>query len=139
MAKKKPTPPAKNPYAGRQTIDIYLPLVIKELCKMLQVTPETIIHRLFWDIGRAVHLSDGITQNTATTYFIRCGYGKELFTQDQIGQMILELSTMMGTAPGYTEQQWVKHEDWMKMSDAYIRVWRSKWKAKVKQSSSKKI
>jgi hypothetical protein len=133
MAKKKPTPSVNNPYAGHQTIGIVLPLVIKEVCKMLQVPPERIISHFLWDIGRTVNISHGVVQNEATTYFISCGYGWELFTPDQIGQMILELSTMKGTTHRYGEKQWVKHEQWMKMSDAYIRVWRAKWKAKMKQ------
>jgi hypothetical protein len=134
MAKKK-KPKELDPYAPVQNIRISLPLPFMHLCKLLQVEPVKIINGLLLDIGSAINLSNGLTQQRATDYFLSQKYGQELFTEGQLRQMLAELGVIRGLHPSYDVEDIKAVDRWRDLMGDYFKVWETKWQAKKKGPS----
>jgi hypothetical protein len=101
---------------------------------MLQVRPIQVILGLVYDLGSEVTVSNGFVHQPATEYFLDRGHGQELFTKEQIRQMMAELGIVMGlhNINNTGKMDYNHYRQWSRLRESYYRVWEKKWKGKMK-------
>jgi len=66
------------------------------MCKLTDVTPDTVIDRFMNDLGQEIwkrRENDAVRQ-TLVDYFVLCGYGQKWYTEQEIRQMFRELDAI---------------------------------------------
>jgi len=135
MAKSKLSPKS-DPFAREQVVRLSTPFPLWNLCKLLEVTPIQIVDDLFKNIGSPVKFGsfgETTANQEATEFFLRQGYGREYYTKDEVRQMIAELGIVEGIIPPFDSSYDKIFNDYIRMRDVYLRVWKSKWEDQKKR------
>jgi hypothetical protein len=115
-------------YATRHcTYSFWVPYNFRLLCTLLQLKPEQVLS----DFMNAIAFSPG-TKGTermqaAAAYFLKCGYGQDLYSREQVQQMFRELEAQHTLWPellSMTSDQHRRHIAWRNM---YVQYWFKKW------------
>ena len=114
-------------YEQKQTITFELPLQFLMICKLANITP----HELISDF--IDNLSNGTWQREArekarqvlNDYFIEHGYGKGIYTADELRAMFAELDAMALLFPkNGSSEQLDAYSEWRTSHQQY---WFNKW------------
>jgi hypothetical protein len=136
---KKIKPKSKDPYAKKQTITFELPDAFMLLCKMLQVEPKKIFMELAQDIGGKVYITkSGYLHQDATDYFVDKEFGQELYTEEHVREMIIELGFVRRLIDSFMLGQDDYYGGRGELRAKYFQAWQGRWSAKKKMKSSTK-
>ena len=136
--KKKPTLEArykwdKDEYARDQTLRLILPWQFLFMCKLTDVTPDTVINQFMNDLGHENwkrRENDAIRQ-TLVDYFILSGYGQKWYTEQEIRQMFKELDAIGSLWPSDGGMKLIdRHAKWR---NKYHDYWFKKWYRKLRR------
>ncbi len=131
---KKQDKPA-DPFADSQTLSFMLPHGFLLLCKLWNITPETILTTFMEDLSCGSWKREG--RDEAKThlqqYAISMRFGHQRYTAEDTRQMFIELDAigMLWPATKCTDKMLNLHIKWRKQ---YYRFWYRKWKNKYKPS-----
>lgn len=83
-------------YEQKQTITFELPLQFLMICKLADVTPQQLIVDFIDNLSNGTWQREGRekARHLLTEYFIEHGYGKEIFTAEELSAMFGELDAM---------------------------------------------
>jgi len=130
---KEIKPKSKDPYAKKQTITFELPDAFILLCKMLQVAPQKIFTELAQDIGGKVYITkSGYVSQDATDYFVDKEFGQELYTEEHVREMIIELGFVRRLIDSFMLGQDDYYGGRGTLREKYFQVWKDRWSAKKK-------
>jgi hypothetical protein len=136
--KKKPTLEARyswdnGEYARDQTLRLILPWQFLFMCKLTDVTPDTVIDRFMNDLGQESwkrRENDAVRQ-TLVDYFVLCGYGQKWYTEPEIRQMFRELDAIGSLWPENGGIKLIhRHARW---KERYQAFWFKKWYRKLRR------
>ena len=136
--KKKPTLEARyswdnGEYARDQTLRLILPWQFLFMCKLTDVTPDTVIDRFMNDLGQESwkrRENDAVRQ-TLVDYFVLCGYGQKWYTEQEIRQMFKELDAIGSLWPENSGIKTIRrHAKWR---NRYHDYWFKKWYRKLRR------
>jgi len=136
---KATNPNSKDPYAKKQTIEFELPDAFILLCKMLKVEPKKIFMELAQDIGGKVYITkSGYVSQDATNYFVDKEFGQELYTEEDVREMIIELGFVRRLIDSFMLGQDNYYGGRGELREKYFQVWKDRWSAKTKIKTSAK-
>ena len=136
---KATNPNSKDPYAKKQTIEFELPDAFISLCKMLKVEPKKIFMELAQDIGGKVYITkSGYVLQDATDYFVSKDYGQDLYTEEHIREMIIELGFIRRLIDSFMLGQDDYYGGRGQLREKYFQAWQDRWSDKRKMKPSVK-
>ena len=136
MKEKQPPKPAAqpDPYSRFQTLQLILPAQFVLLCKLVRVPPRRVLMHFMINTGREHYAGwDDRTRMYVMDYFIRCGYGQDHYSQDDLLQLFRELEAIAMLWPHEGDlAQMREYGQWRRK---YRQYWFKKWQARGRQGS----
>ncbi len=120
-------------YSRIQQVRLDQPLQFMLLCKLVQVPPMKMLDDFMTSVGgdSFKRSPDEQCREKAIEYFIRCGYGQEHYTEQEIRQIFYELHAIGSLWPDTTKEKLMdRHAKWRKM---YHKYWFKKWYKKLRR------
>jgi len=113
----------------KKTITLDIPLQMRLLCSLWEITPESILQAFIDDACQCPDSSGSDERIRAASYLLRCGYGMYFFDYSETVQMIDELDDI--------RTDWYRFEgDHQKGYPRHIRkrlnAWHTRWR-KIKR------
>ena len=135
---KKPTLEArykwdKDEYARDQTLRLILPWQFLFMCKLSDVTPDTVINQFMNDLGHEnwKRRENDAVRQTLVDYFVMSGYGQKWYTEQEIRQMFKELDAIGSLWPENSGIKTIRrHAKWR---NRYHDYWFKKWYRKLRR------
>lgn len=121
-------------YSRDAEFHFYLPYQFLLLCKLMNVTPEDVLHRFMetLDCGswRREEISEKARQ-LIIDYFIECGYGKDYYTEEDKRKIFQELNAIGVVFPHNAKMKLLDlHSTWR---HKYHNYWFKKWFKKIRR------
>lgn len=133
----------KDPYKeideryGTQCRDFRLnvPSNLRMLCALLEVKPETLLRDFMWTVSYSYGKATNEQRTSAVDYFLKCGYGENLYKKKDIQIMFQELKAkklLMINDENAKRDHRERHFRWSHM---YAQYWFRKWFYKVRRKA----
>lgn len=138
VAKKEVPSPTyrweKEGYEREQEMTFILPWQFLFMCRLVEVKPYEVLHRLQEDLGQENWLRKedrSEAQQLLVEYFIRQGWGQTYYTETELRQMFTELRSISLLWPKDAPMELIDLQ--ARWRDAYRRYWLKKWYRKVRR------
>lgn len=110
---------------------------MKMLCALLETSPQKLLDDFMWNLSCMISKAGKGERLAAMEYFIACGYGRELYTEEEIRQMFHELDACRSLYPFMDEnamnsEQMDLHFTWSHM---YMQYWFETWYRKTRKTA----
>jgi len=136
--KKKITQPLMKwqigDYARPAAFRFYIPYQLLLLCKLTNITPETLLHDFMDTIDCGSWKREETTEKARQLlidYFIERGYGKDFYTEQDIRKLFEELNAIGMLWPRDAKMKFIElHSKWR---NKYHTYWFKKWFKKLRR------
>jgi hypothetical protein len=111
----------------RYSIPLSVPAEFRLLCAILGATPEKLLNDFMQNAGFTNQSSNAQHRIEAQEYLMECGYGKDLYTDEQLNSIFKELDAQRALWPAFnsmSRNQFNIHATWHHM---YMEYWFKKW------------
>lgn len=131
LPRKLPKPPIKwqtGHYSRTQEFRFHLPYGFLLLCKLLNTTPNDMLHWFMENCSYSSFQSEDKEQarQHLQEYIIAMHYGQEYYTEEDIRSMMNEIKAINMLWPNNAKEKFItKHARWR---DNYFNWWYKKWK-----------
>ena len=110
-------------------LSISLPSNFRMLCALFETSAEKILSDFMWNLSLMVNQTSDEQRNTAIEYFKLCGYGRQIYSEEEISLIFQELEAKRLLWPDIkdkviTNEQRDLHYIWSHM---YMEYWFEKW------------
>lgn len=134
MAVKKKAATPKKPWEGSQSLEVRLriPCDVVMMCKLANVKPENLLASFLSCLGVEKDSKNPHTAKDACIdFFIRYGYAKDYYSEEEIREMFKELAMINDLWPDTGSSKLIDvHSNWRKK---YSKHWFKKWYWKVRR------
>lgn len=114
----------------------YIPVQFLYLCKLTGVDPHSVLHDFMVNVGMENRSKEEEQKTSAKEYFLKCGYGQEFYSEDEITQIMKELQTVSDIFPNDCPTDFLDvHSAWREL---YFDYWFDKWYWKHRRQPYKK-
>lgn len=123
-------------YASKnRDYNLSVPANFRMLCAITETRPEKILHDFMWNVSYMMTKASDEQRKAAAEYFILCGYGQDMYPEQDIRQIFRELDAKRCLWPDRDDQaindeQRDLHYTWGHM---YMQCWFKKWFWKVRR------
>lgn len=120
-------------YNRRLTLSIILPYQLLLLCKLWEKPPEELITDFLDNLSHSSWKREGKqpAKQNLVEYTLASGYGKNLYTEEEIRQMFTELDAMGMLFPFGAGNELL--DKYVAFRDTYLDHWFSKWYYKTRR------
>ena len=113
----------------QKNCNLSIPANFRMLCALFETSPEKILSDFMWNVSFMVSKGTDETRNAALKYFLVCGYGQNIYSEQEIRQIFQELDAKRLLWPDRDEKMISKkqrelHYMW---SNMYVQFWFEKW------------
>lgn len=109
----------------------FAPLQFLYLCKLTEVHPNTILHDFVLNISMENRGLGEQQRSLAMEYFIKCGYGQQFYSEDEIRKFMREMEALSSLFPTDCHPNFIDmHTAWREKYDHY---WFEKWFYQVRR------
>ena len=114
-------------YQEKQTISFELPLQFLMICKLANVTPQQLISDFINNLSNGTWQREGRekARQLLTDYFIEHGYGKDIYSAQDLHAMFSELDAMASLFPKNGDP--VQLDAYTGWRTAHQQYWFDKW------------
>jgi hypothetical protein len=128
----------KKPWQGSQSLELRLriPCDVVMLCKLMDTEPEILIKNFLSCLAlEKDSKTPQLAKEACIEFFIRYGYGKEYYSEQEVRQMFKELGAVNDLWPEQAPPKFIEHHsNWRKK---YWKQWFKKWFWKIRRKKSK--
>jgi hypothetical protein len=123
-----------KPWDGAQTLDVKLriPCDVVMLCKLTNVSPEDLLSVFLSCLAVENDKKNSEAAKEASiNFFIRSGYGKKYYSEEELREMFKQLAIINDLWPGNASSRFIDvHAHWRKK---YWKQWFKSWYWKVRR------
>ena len=111
----------------------FAPLQFVYLCKLTDVHPHTVIYDFMKNVAMKNRDMEEHQRFQAMEYFIKCGYGQQHYTEQEIRRIMKEMEALSSLFPDGCHTSFIDvHTAWR---DKYHDYWFEKWYSKPRRQS----
>jgi hypothetical protein len=121
-------------------LNLSIPSNFRMLCALFEIKPAKILTDFMWTVSFMMTKATDQQRQAAVEYLIHCGYGIDLYSEDEIRQIFDELNAKRLLWPEIndeiiTSEQRDLHYTWSHM---YMQYWFEKWYWRVRKKGDTK-
>ena len=130
MKKVSKHPPELKPWQGSRSKDFNLMITgnLEMICTLLRVSPVKLLSEFANTLSMGLPGQNKELHALLVNYFVRCGYGQQYYSEEEIRLMFEELGAVTRLWPNDGNEEVIdKHSEWRRM---YHEYWFGKWQQK---------
>ena len=134
--KKDPYEDIDERYSTKsQHLKLMIPCNLRMLCALLEVKPERLLTDFMWTVSYSYGDATDEQRAAAVDYFMKCGYGQNLYKREEIELMFQELKAQKLLVINDENAKNDHRERHYRWSHMYVQYWFRKWFYKVRRKA----
>lgn len=133
--KKKEEKELDPKFNRRQEMRFHIPPHFYLLCRLMNVAPIDMLREFMNNVGCESFqrsADDGI-RTVAMEYVIRCGYGQDFYSEEEVRLMFKEMDAIGMLWPDKVSGHELFFDTHAKWRDEYLEYWFEKWHSRIRR------